>query len=118
LIGFVAATVLEYWIFTHVLWADLDSQRHIALILGTIAMLGGSLWIAGLGWTAMTDRRTMWLALTGPLGAMQLFAGLGLLLWVAGFERLKLISAVAATGSLCLFVSLLIWPGVIKGGRE
>jgi hypothetical protein len=116
--GFVVATALELWVFTDLLWADLDSQRRVALILGPIAILVGSLWILGLAWTPVPDRRAMWLVLTGPLGGMQFFSGLGLLLFVTGFERLMIIAGLAVTGCFCAFVSLLVWPRISGTGRD
>jgi hypothetical protein len=99
-VSFVIAAAAEYFYFTAFVVLSPALQQRLAIVFGAIALTAGSFWIGLLAPAQAQNPRAKWGAVMG-LGAVQVSAGLTLLLWAAGFARVTL---VAAVGIVCFAV--------------
>lgn len=99
--AFVLAVLGAYFLAAR--FPDLreDTQRQVAMLLGSAGIVGGTLWIAFFA-RARQDHPQATSIILGPLGFTQLFAGLTLLLWVA---RLRWLAFVSVCLSIVCFVA-------------
>jgi hypothetical protein len=86
--------------------------RLTANVLGAGAILGSIGWM----WVSLRTpirRKQRWSAVTGPLGLVQLFAGILLLCWSTGAS-----SGVLYAVGAGVFVSYVIWISTLFLGRS
>jgi lipid-A-disaccharide synthase-like uncharacterized protein len=106
--GFVVAAVAEYLILTRFLRLPTSSKSPVALLLGSLSLIGGALWLALFVRAKIADpvRKSYVLV---SMGLLPVLAGIALLAWVADRLQLMLVFGTALAGSVPLSILLGIW---------